>query len=62
MLCLEEVRRRLEPMNISRVARETGVHPNAIYRLVNGKSTPSYSTVEKLSHWLETMESSNADR
>lgn len=53
MLNLEEIRRRLKPMNLSHVARETGVHPNALYRIVSGRTGARYETVKKLSDWLE---------
>jgi len=53
MLTLEEVKKRLEHMNLSSVARETGLHPNALYRIVSGKTGARYETVKKLSDWLE---------
>lgn len=53
MLTLEEVRRRLEPMNLQYVSRETGLHPNALYRIASGKTGARYETVKKLSDWLE---------
>ena len=56
MLSIDEVRRRLEPMNIMYVSRKTGVHSNAIYRLMRGDTQPRYATIEKLSNWLEGAE------
>ena len=53
MLPIDEVRRRLEPMNIMYVSRKTGVHANAIYRLMRGDTAPRYATIERLSNWLE---------
>jgi len=58
MMTLEQIKRRLEPMNLSRVSRETGLHPNALYRIVSGKTSPRYETVKKLSDWLEERECS----
>lgn len=53
MLTIEEIKERLKDRNIKAVARISGVHFNAIYRLVSGKSKPSYKTHEKLSEYLE---------
>jgi len=55
MLNLEEIRRRLAPMNLSYVAREAGIHPNALYRIASGKTGARYETVKKLSDWLEAI-------
>lgn len=55
MYTLDEVRRLLKPLNISEVSRQTGVHQNAIYRLMNNKSKPSYETVMKISEYLGTV-------
>lgn len=56
MLTLEQIRDRLESMNLYRVAAKAGIHPNALYSLVNGKSDPKYSTVKKVSDYLEKLE------
>lgn len=56
MLTLDQIRKRLEPMNIQYVSRETGLHPNALYRIMKGKTSARYETVKKLSDWLEGME------
>lgn len=55
MLTLDEVKRRLKPMNLQHVAKETGIHPNALYRICAGASGPRYETVKKLSDWLESI-------
>lgn len=52
-MTLDEIRRQLEDRNIQAVARATGIHPNAIYRIMRGKSRPLYETVEKLRKYLE---------
>jgi len=57
-MTLEQIKRRLEPMNLSHVSRETGLHPNALYRIVSGKTSARYETVKKLSDWLEERECS----
>lgn len=53
MLTLEQVKQRLSHMNLKRVAKEAGVHHNALYRLMNGGVSPRYETVKKISDWLE---------
>lgn len=58
MLTLEQIRRRLEPMNIQHVSRETGLHPNSLYRIASGKTSAGYQTVRKLSDWLEGQHAS----
>lgn len=52
-MTLDEVREKLKPMNVSFVSRQTGVHKNAIYRLMNGTTEPKYETVQKIINWLE---------
>lgn len=53
MLTLEEVKRRLEPMNLSHVAFKADINVTVLYRTMNGSTTPKYETVKKLSDWLE---------
>lgn len=54
MLTPCEIRARLSDRNIQDVARASGVSANAIYRLMNDKkSRPLYTTIEKLSRYLE---------
>lgn len=54
MLTLQEIKARLQPMNLKHVSRETGVSYNALWRLANEKSQPRYETVELVSKWLES--------
>ena len=56
MKTLEEIKRQLEDSKLKTVADKTGVHYNAIYRLMNGQTNPSYETVKKLSDYLEAKE------
>lgn len=53
MLTLDQVKHRLEHMNLKRVAKEAGVHYNALYRMMNGSVSPRYETVKKVSDWIE---------
>lgn len=57
MITLEEIRERLKSRHskISKVAEESGLHPNAVYRLMREDSKPSYETVKKLSDYLEAQ-------
>ncbi len=52
MLTLEEIRTRLEVINIMKLSERIGVHPNTLYRIVNGGSCNS-TTQEKLSNHFE---------
>ena len=53
MMTLYEIKAKLHPMNLKTVASESGVHYNAIYRLMKGSTEPKYETVQKLVKWLE---------
>ncbi len=53
MMTLEEIKNQLQDANLKRVAERAGVHYNALYRLMNGNTNPSYETVKKLSDYLE---------
>lgn len=53
MLTLDEITKKLKPMNLQYVSRETGIHVNVIYRIAKGQANPQYETVKKLSDWLE---------
>lgn len=52
MMTLEQIKEKLKDRNLSAVADATGIHRNAIYRLVNGRSRPSYETVRRLVEYL----------
>lgn len=56
MMTLNQVRAKLRPMNLAVVAKETGVHYNSVYRIVNGSINPKYETVQKIVMWLEGNE------
>lgn len=56
MLTLKEIQRRLEMMNLSQVAKGSGIHYNAIYRLSRGATDAKYSTVKAVSDYLESFE------
>lgn len=53
MLTLDEIKDRLKDMNLMRVASKAGIHYNALYRLANGGTNPSYETVQKLIAYLD---------
>jgi predicted transcriptional regulator len=52
MLTLETIKKLLKDTNYAAVAQSVGVHPNTIYRLMDGQE-PKYSTVKKLSDYFE---------
>lgn len=53
MKTLEEIKAALEDSNLKTVAAKSGVHYNALYRLMREQVNPSYETVKKLSDYLE---------
>lgn len=53
MRTLEEIKKELQDRNLKAVAEGSGVHYNAVYRLMTGQVNPSYETVKKLSDYLE---------
>ena len=54
MLKLEEVQKRLEDMNLSKVAVKAGLTYDTVWRVANDKKVAvSYETVRKLSDYLE---------
>lgn len=53
MMTLEQIRENLKDRNLSAVADATGIHRNAIYRLMSGRANPSYETVRRLVEYLE---------
>jgi DNA-directed RNA polymerase specialized sigma54-like protein len=56
MMTLEQVQKKLAIMNLSAVARETGLEYMQVWKLVNDKyaSTP-YDVVKTLSDYLESV-------
>ena len=52
MLTIEEVQRRLQPMNLRHVARESGVEYGTLYRISRGGDNTSYRVVKLLSDWI----------
>jgi len=54
MQTLEQIRKQLQPMNLSAVAEQSGVSYGALRRMMMPHSKPSYETVRKVSVWLES--------
>lgn len=52
-MTIDEMRRRLAPMNLAEVARQVGIHQNVLYRIANGTTDPRVSTFERIRMWLE---------
>ena len=61
MIELEELRKQLEPYNLSKVSRATGVDRSTLSRLMNEHSRPSYDTVKTLVDWLNGEADPDAD-
>ena len=56
MLTLEEVIKKLEPMNLTAVSRTTEIPYQLLWKVVNNKmNRPPYETVKKLSDYLEAL-------
>jgi len=52
-MTLEQIKTMLADRNIRAVSKSAGVHPNAVYRLMNGSTNPRYDTVQKLIAYLQ---------
>jgi DNA-binding phage protein len=55
MLRADEIRRRLRDRNLSAVAREAKVSRPVLYQIMREDTDPRYSTVERLSDYLEDL-------
>lgn len=53
---IDEIKARLQPMNLSKVAKDAEIHPNVLYRLMKGDTDPKISTIEKLVRFLEKQQ------
>ena len=54
MLTFQQIRERLQDRRLDAVAEATGLHPNSIARIRDGKNlNPKHSTVAALSAYLE---------
>lgn len=53
MLRAEELRRRLADRNLSAVSRATGISRPVLYQIMREEHDPRYSTMERLSDYLE---------
>lgn len=49
---LDKIRQMLADRNIQAVAKGSGVHANAIYRLMSGGTSPKYETVQRVLSYL----------
>lgn len=50
---LDTIRAYFADANIRQVSRETGLHYQVIYRLLNGDTNPRYETVLALSDYID---------
>ena len=53
MLTLDEIREKLSDVNMSKIARETGLSRPTVYKLLNGLGNFKYDTVVKVSEYLK---------
>lgn len=56
-MTLDEIKARLKHSNLKAVSKASGVHYNALYRLMSGGTNPSYETVRKLIDYIDTLAS-----
>lgn len=52
ILSIEEIRKRLKESNIQQVARDSGLHASALYKIKDGLRKPRYETAIKLTKVL----------
>jgi len=55
MADIEALRKALSLMNLSVVARGSGVHVNALHRFVRGQSMPRFNTMQKVVDFLKVQ-------
>tara|TARA_R110000803_G_scaffold177046_1_gene239445 strand:- start:205 stop:375 length:171 start_codon:yes stop_codon:yes gene_type:complete len=53
MLTPEEIRKKLTDVNMSKIARDTGLSRPTIYKFLNGLDNMQYDTVKKVSEYFE---------
>ena len=57
----DRIRRAAADRNLQAVARGAGVHPNALYRLIAGRTRPQYETVQRVWDYLESRRTDGPD-
>ncbi len=58
---LDKLRQLLADRNLRAVARGAGVHPNSLYRLMAGSTSPRYETVRRVMAYLMRQEVTHND-
>tara|TARA_R110000744_G_scaffold26904_1_gene65976 strand:+ start:2485 stop:2655 length:171 start_codon:yes stop_codon:yes gene_type:complete len=53
MLTLKEIREKLTDVNMSQIARDTGLSRPTIYKFLNENQKMQYDTVKKVSEYFE---------
>ena len=52
-MTLDEIKKKLEPYNLRKVAQSTGLHYNTVYKYATGEvKRPDYNTMKKLEEFL----------
>lgn len=53
-MTLDEIREKLKPYNLRKVAQATGLHYNTVYKYAHGEvKQPGYTTMKKLEEFLK---------
>ena len=55
ILRLNEIRKMLEDRNLTAVAKGAGISRPVLYQIMADKTDPRYSTLERLSDYLENV-------
>lgn len=55
MLRMDEIRRLMKDRNLSAVAREAKISRPVLYQIIREDTDPRYSTVERLSDYLDDV-------
>jgi len=53
ILSLEEIRHKLRDRNLTKVAKNANVSRPVLYQIINNETDPKFSTVERLSDYLQ---------
>ena len=53
ILSVSEIRRLLQDRNLSAVSKNAGISRPVLYQIMAGSTDPRYSTLQKLSNYLE---------
>lgn len=56
MLTIEDIKKRIAPMNKREVARRSGISYGAVRNLLKAEADPKHATIKKVSEFLESLQ------